>query len=691
MITPLQNTLKAAGFILLIVTLFSCSKSQKAPDVTPDKPKPALTAKINGTDYNLAATDFTSTYYTADGDNVKALQTTANLDVSGSKLVFFISDLKGGSVNLSKKAGTSLNPGNPTLKVNTTTTTTTPVQTYVQYINGGNIYFANSGSITVTINANTAAVSWDIVFKDAAGKDFASNGSYTAANFANNAKPKTQIVDPTPVSTKPTIESISPQQGKYNDTVTITGVNYSSVLTDNIVKFNGVDAAVKTATPTRLRVLVPLTGTTGNISLKVKNSETVNGPVFTYAALPNLTDVKPTEGRTGDLVTITGINFSNNPADVVVKFGTTSATVVTATTTQVTVKVPAGLKTGGFVPLTISIKGITSYSVSTYLVDAPYPNLSWEGLGSISQLQKINQMAHVGQTLLVTGGKNSPYLYYSADGKTFSNVYNNLPFNKSKYLNINVLKSSKSTYYITTNQGIAKSINGTYWVKLTPDRNSPDTAFTGITITHNYVTLISGNRIYRSTNNGESWTRTAINLPGVSLNYATAISEDYSSNKVFAVDTSKNYTSKEEKLFYNSTDGGLTWQATKGYTGIYYYNLGYKDFLAAASYSVFCVFSYKGAVQAEGSQLLYRSTTKGDSWSNWTQVGTETCNVIKTDSATVTYGSKTFNLSINDGVDFKSYPLPTGYTLGGIEITSSYYYIMGFTTAGDRKIFRAAR
>lgn len=674
--------------MLLIITFFSCSKSQKGPDVTPDKTKPALTAKINGADYNLAATDFASTYYATDGDDVKALQTTANLDASGSKLVFFISDLKGGSVNLSKKAGTSLNPGNPALKVNATTATTTPVQTYVQYINGGNVYFANSGSITISINANTATVSWDIVFKDAAGKDFVSNGSYTAANFTNNTKPKTQIVDPTPVSAKPTIESISPQQGKYNDTVTITGVNYSSVLTENIVKFNGVDAAVKTATPTRLRVLVPLTGTTGNISLKVKNSETVNGPVFTYGVPPNLIDVKPTEGRTGDLVTITGINFSNNPADVVVKFGTVSATVVTATTTQVTVKVPAGLKTGGFVPLTISIKGIISSSVSTYLVDAPYPNLNWEDLASINGLQNINQMAHMGQTLLITGGNNPGYLYYSADGKTYSNVYNNLPFNKSKKLVINVLKADKSSYYISTNQGIAKSTNGIFWTKLTPESTEPDSSFTGMAITSGYITIMRYTSLYRSSDGGASWRHTYINLPGLALNYIAGIYDTYSSNNLFAVDTSKNYTSKDEKLFYRSTNKGITWEATKGYTGIYYYNLGYKDFMAAASYSVFCAFSYKGAAQTEGSQLLYRSTNKGDSW---TQVGTETCNVIKADSATVTYGSKTFNLSINDGVDFKSYPLPAGYTLGGIEITPSYYYIMGFNTTGDRKIFRAAR
>jgi len=674
--------------MLLIITFFSCSKSQKDPDVTPDKSQPALTAKINGADYNLAATDFTSTYYTADGDNVKALQTTANLDANGSKLVFFISDLKSGSVNLSKKAGTSLNPGNPTLKVNATTATAPPVQTYVQYTNGGNIYFANSGSITVTINATTAMVSWAIVFKDAAGKDFASNGSYTAANFANNTKPKTQIVDPTPVSTKPSIESISPQQGKYNDTVTITGVNYSSVLTDNVVKFNGVDAVVKTATPTRLRVLVPLTGTTGNISLKVKNSETVNGPVFTYVALPNLTDVKPTEGRAGDIVTITGINFSSNPADIVVNFDNAIGTIVTATTTQVTVKVPAGLKAGAFVRLTISIKGIKSASVSTYLIDAPYPTLNWESLASISGLQNINQMAHMGQTLLITGGNNPGYLYYSADGKTYSNVYNNLPFNKSKKLVINVLKADKSSYYISTNQGIAKSTNGIFWTKLTPESSEPDSSFTGMAITSGYITVMRYTSVYRSANGGDTWTHTLINLPGLALNYIAGIYDAYSSNNLFAVDTSKNYTSKDEKLFYRSTNKGITWEATKGYTGIYYYNLGYKDFMAAASYSVFCAFSYKGAAQIPGSQRLYRSTSKGDSW---TQVGTEACNVIKADSATVTYGSQTFNLSINDGVDFKSYPMPPGYTLGGIEITPSYYYVMGYNTAGDHKIFRAVR
>jgi hypothetical protein len=687
MIKPLPNLLKLASLMCLIIAFTSCNKVQKGP-APEDKPQPALTAKINGTDYNLVATDFKSTYYTTDGDNAKALQTTASLDANGSKLVFFISDLKNGTITLSKKAGTSLNPGKPVQKVNATTTVAPSVQTYVQYINAGNTYYASSGTLTIAITGNTATISWNITFKDAAGKDFASTGSYTATNFAADTKPKTQIVDPTPVSATPTIESISPQQGKYNDTVTITGVNYSPVETDNVVKFNGTDAVVKLATATKLTVIVPIGGTTGNISLKVKNSETVNGPVFTYGTPPNMMDYKPKEGRAGDIITITGINFSNNIADVQVKFGNATATVVTATTTQVTIKIPPGLQTSVFVPFSISIKGVASPSIGSILIDAEYPNLTWESLASIPRLQKINQIIHMGSTLLVTGGNNANFLYYSADGKTYSDVAYNLPFNKSKKLSINVLKAYKSAYYITTNLGIAKSTNGIYWTKLTPEPTTPDTAFTGITITNKYIAVVSGNRLYRSTNGGDSWTRTTISVPGASLNYTTAITDSYSSNNFFAVDTSKNFTSKEEKLFYRSTDYGATWEATKGYTGIYYYNMGYKDFLAAASYSVFCAFSYKGAAQTEGSQYLYRSTNNGDSW---TQVGTEHCNVVKADSATVVYGNQTFNLSINDGTNFKSYPMPDGYTLGGIEITNTYYYIMGFNAAGDRKMFRAVR
>jgi IPT/TIG domain len=79
----------------------------------------------------------------------------------------------------------------------------------------------------------------------------------------------------------PTIGSISPLTGPANTLFTISGTNFKTVLTDNTVKFNGVVAAIQTATATVLTVLAPATGTTGAVTVTTADG-TATGSVFTY-------------------------------------------------------------------------------------------------------------------------------------------------------------------------------------------------------------------------------------------------------------------------------------------------------------------------------------------------------------------------------------------------------------------------
>jgi sugar lactone lactonase YvrE len=87
---------------------------------------------------------------------------------------------------------------------------------------------------------------------------------------------------PIPFVPPPVISGISPNHGPANTTVVITGVNFSSNISDNIVKFNGKPATVTSATTTQLTVTVPIGAGTGNVLAKVTGSSEVSGPVFTY-------------------------------------------------------------------------------------------------------------------------------------------------------------------------------------------------------------------------------------------------------------------------------------------------------------------------------------------------------------------------------------------------------------------------
>ncbi|MES2518939.1 MAG: IPT/TIG domain-containing protein, partial [Bacteroidota bacterium] len=60
------------------------------------------------------------------------------------------------------------------------------------------------------------------------------------------------------------------------------------------------------------------------------------------AQKPNIINFSPSSGAVGTSVTISGTNFNANAAQNVVFFGATKATVNAASTTSLTVTVPAG-------------------------------------------------------------------------------------------------------------------------------------------------------------------------------------------------------------------------------------------------------------------------------------------------------------------------------------------------------------
>jgi hypothetical protein len=81
--------------------------------------------------------------------------------------------------------------------------------------------------------------------------------------------------------TTPTITTVAPDTGAYNTTVTITGTNFSTTTSDDIVTFNGTSATVSAATTTQLTVAVPQGAGTGVIKLTI-GSNMITGPTFTY-------------------------------------------------------------------------------------------------------------------------------------------------------------------------------------------------------------------------------------------------------------------------------------------------------------------------------------------------------------------------------------------------------------------------
>lgn len=96
---------------------------------------------------------------------------------------------------------------------------------------------------------------------------------------------------------------------------------------------------------------------------------------------PVIHSFSPVTGKTGSTVVITGTGFSAIPSENRVFFGDIRATVIASTTTSVTVTVPLGA--GSVVPLSVTVKGKTAWSVNcatpTFtLTNSPRLNLVYE-------------------------------------------------------------------------------------------------------------------------------------------------------------------------------------------------------------------------------------------------------------------------------------------------------------------------
>lgn len=89
----------------------------------------------------------------------------------------------------------------------------------------------------------------------------------------------------------PVIKTVWPQEGAPSTIVTIRGKHFSPVRTENTVQFNGIAAIVIEASAGELQVVSPASGSTGPITLSVRNTD-ITGPVFTYTKAPEEYTVK---------------------------------------------------------------------------------------------------------------------------------------------------------------------------------------------------------------------------------------------------------------------------------------------------------------------------------------------------------------------------------------------------------------
>lgn len=115
------------------------------------------------------------------------------------------------------------------------------------------------------------------------------------------------------VTPPPTITSFTPNNGVSTATVIITGTNFSTTATENVVKFNGTTAVVTASTATSITTTVPANATSGTISVAVGDQAATSTDNFRvdllFKATMNKNDEPGTNTSTGTGTTLLTYNL----------------------------------------------------------------------------------------------------------------------------------------------------------------------------------------------------------------------------------------------------------------------------------------------------------------------------------------------------------------------------------------------
>lgn len=360
---------KIALSILLLVSIsfYACEEDDKTPSATitsfiPESGPEDTEVTITGTNFSTTAEDnlvsFNSTVAVVKSASASELKVNVPSGATTGKISV---EIDGVSVSSTKEFTfiptptiTDISPKSGTVGTEVTITGTnfsTVADENTIKVNDTAVAVKSSSTTTITIDIPADATSGQITV-EVNGIIATSSDSFT--------------IEETP-DTAPTISSFSPTSAAVGAEITITGTNFSTDVSKNIVEFNGTVATVKSATLTELKVEVPASTTSGKIKVTVEGNIALSTDDFAIIS-PAISSFSPTSGLVGTEITIAGTNFSTDVSKNVVEFNGTAATVNSASLTELKVIVPAGATSG---KIKVTVEGTIGSSADDFSVLTP--------------------------------------------------------------------------------------------------------------------------------------------------------------------------------------------------------------------------------------------------------------------------------------------------------------------------------
>lgn len=248
-----------------------------------------------------------------------------------------------------------------------------------------------------------------------------------------------------PAVTTPQITGIQPKNPQPGDVVTIAGTGFGTAATDVKVTIGSTEVTISSVTATEIKFTIPANLTSGTLALAIKgvaatNKDPQGGAISVTpkpVTVPTFTAMSPASGKTGDVITLTGTNFNPQISENRVFFATNTAgtvvlaTIKSATSTTLTVEVPATAVTGGIL---ITVSGAdavpatgfnTTFTVNSSIGGTGSNNVSYiEALTGNLGFSKIASATNEIGTMYYDKVKNFIYFSdYTLLTQTGSKVY----------------------------------------------------------------------------------------------------------------------------------------------------------------------------------------------------------------------------------------------------------------------------
>lgn len=156
---------------------------------------------------------------------------------------------------------------------------------------------------------------------------------------------------------EPIITGLSHYTGIRGSEIKIMGSNFSTVASENKIKFASGITTAKTSTSTELTVIVPGSATSGFIAVSVNGFE-VSGPEFIVILPPVIFGFSTTSLLPGDLLTISGSNFDDDYSRNVVILSAANieypVEIISGTASELQVSIPESMTANSYIVKVVS-------------------------------------------------------------------------------------------------------------------------------------------------------------------------------------------------------------------------------------------------------------------------------------------------------------------------------------------------